>query len=140
MAKIKVFIDGSGHPVNKSAFIVINENGEPIKQKVIQHENPTTNNQAEYKALIAALEHIRDNHKEDEVEIFTDSQLLAYQIEGKYKVNDTNLKALHSVVSDLLKEIGENRVKISWISREYNIADALMRKWFLFGKKNNKTP
>jgi len=52
-----------------------------------------TNNQSEYKALLRALEtalHFTDG----EVSCYLDSELVAKQLNGKYKVRNPNLKTL----------------------------------------------
>jgi ribonuclease HI len=52
-----------------------------------------TNNEAEYRALIAALEAARELGAE-EVEVLTDSELLQRQLLGRYRVRAPNLKPL----------------------------------------------
>lgn len=51
---------------------------------------PILNNQVEYEALLAGLRLAGDIGAE-EIEIFTDSQLVASQVSGKYQVKNDNL-------------------------------------------------
>ena len=69
-----------------------------------------TNNQAEYRAVIKALELGRSMTKE--LELFTDSELIARQLKGTYKVKDAKLKPLHEQAKALEKEFA----KISYSS------------------------
>ena len=84
----------------------------------------TTNNVAEYKALIAGLEaaapigarvaHIR-----------ADSQLIVKQVAGEYRVRQAHLVPLHARVKELLRSY--DAVDIEHVRREDNVdADALV--------------
>ena len=64
-----------------------------------------TNNVAEWTALIMALEYLCQNHNEDICEIFLDSQLVMFQMIGKYKVKQEHLKPLKSVGDKFAKKI-----------------------------------
>ena len=61
----------------------------------------TTNNQAEYRAVIAALEKAIELEAK-QVDIKVDSQLVARQISGQYRVKNAALKPLHQQVKQLL--------------------------------------
>lgn len=54
----------------------------------------TTNNVAEYHALLAALEYAVE-HQLRRLKVLTDSELLARQIQGSYKVRSPDLKPLY---------------------------------------------
>ena len=54
----------------------------------------TTNNVAEYQGLLAALEYAL-NHGHPRLRVMTDSELMARQISGRYKVRSPDLKPLH---------------------------------------------
>ncbi len=60
-----------------------------------------TNNEAEYRALVRGLE--RAKHYGSEIEIRTDSELLARQLKGLYKVRADNLKPLYAEAQRALK-------------------------------------
>ena len=55
----------------------------------------TTNNVAEYRAVLLGLELARELEA-SEVEVVNDSELVARQIDGQYKVKNAGLKPLHA--------------------------------------------
>lgn len=62
-----------------------------------------TNNVAEYTALITALGEIEKKlGVGHDLSLFTDSQLMANQINGRFKVKDKGLKVLNSAAKELL--------------------------------------
>jgi len=54
----------------------------------------TTNNVAEYRALLLGLQRARELGASD-VEVIGDSELIAKQVRGQYKVKNDALRALH---------------------------------------------
>jgi len=83
----------------------------------------TTNNVAEYRALIAGLERAIELEADD-LEVRLDSLLLVKQIEGEYRVKAAGLKPLHRRVMELLGQI--SGVTVVHVPREENtVADAL---------------
>jgi ribonuclease HI len=83
----------------------------------------TTNNVAEYRALIAGLEAAREAGVVD-LEVRLDSLLLVKQMLGEYRVKAPGLKPLAGRARRLLGEIPETR--IAHVPREDNtVADAL---------------
>lgn len=81
-----------------------------------------TNNVAEYKALIEGLK-LAERHDPDRLTVRADSQLLIRQLEGRYRVKNPALQALHRQASGLLEKIPH---RLEHIPREQNIvADAL---------------
>jgi ribonuclease HI len=82
-----------------------------------------TNNEAEYRALIAALEEAAKLGA-CEVEARADSQLMVRQVEGRYRVKAANLKPLYAKVRALLS--GFERWRVVHVPREENVeADRL---------------
>lgn len=85
-----------------------------------------TNNEAEYLALIAALEAAVENGVSALV-VRGDSQLVINQVVGKWSVNSQSLEGLFLRVRELAKQVGQ--VKIRWVGREENAeADALSKR------------
>jgi ribonuclease HI len=76
-----------------------------------------TNNVAEYRALLAALEWARA-HDERPVHIRSDSLLLVQQMLGRYKVKHPGLQLLHSRARLLANEVG--RVTFEHVGRALN--------------------
>ena len=128
--KIMIFSDGGarGNPGPAAiAFLIISENDRVLVTSY-KYIGLHTNNQAEYKALIAALQSAMGFNAE-EVICHLDSELVVKQIVGEYNVRNKELRKLWSKV----KEIATDFKKISFASvpRE-NIqiqkADALVNK------------
>ena len=76
-----------------------------------------TNNVAEYRALIAALEWAR-RHGRDQLHVRSDSLLLVQQMLGNYKVKNAGLQPLHARARLLAHEIG--RVTFEHVGRSLN--------------------
>ena len=85
-----------------------------------------TNNHAEYRALIAALEKASDMGAR-QVDIRLDSELVVKQVQGKYRVKNAALRPLYLKVGELLSQL--EGFTISNIPREQNAeADSLANK------------
>ncbi|MCU4754425.1 ribonuclease HI family protein [Halobacteria archaeon AArc-curdl1] len=65
-----------------------------------------TNNQAEYEALIAALEAARD-YGYDELHVRGDSELIVKQVRGEYNTNNPELREKRVTVHELLRHFDE---------------------------------
>jgi ribonuclease HI len=76
-----------------------------------------TNNVAEYRGLIAALEWARA-HGRRSVLIRSDSLLIVEQMRGRYRVKHPGLQPLHATARRLADEIG--RVSFEHVRREAN--------------------
>jgi ribonuclease HI len=63
---------------------------------------PATNNHAEYRGLILALE-LAQKHNVRRLEILTDSELVAKQIMGEYRVKHPELLPLYKKATELIK-------------------------------------
>lgn len=130
---IKVYTDGGarGNPGPAAVGVfALNENnkviggfGEPI--------GIATNNVAEYKAVIKALDYIIENKNQlkgdGEIYFYLDSELVCKQLNGLYKVKDPNLRSLLFQIRE--KEIAFFGIKYFHIPREQNKeADKLVNK------------
>lgn len=121
---LKIYIDGAskGNPGKSGTGIVIYQGGRIIR-KLSNYIGTATNNIAEYTALIHALEEAL-LLKAKSLEINTDSQLLARQLNKIYKVKHEGIKNLYSRAVHLL--VGFEKVVINHICREKNVlADRL---------------
>lgn len=89
----------------------------------------TTNNQAEYKAVIAGLDKINDlGGQGSVVECVMDSQLVAEQLRGRYKIKHPELKPLADRVRLLIEEL-EATVTFRAVPRSENSdADKLVNR------------
>jgi ribonuclease HI len=111
------FIDGaaSGNPGDAGVGVVIYKDNEVFLKKSI-YIGSTTNNVAEYMALLELLNLAKEN-KIKKITVYTDSELLERQLNGMYKVRDKKLKNLYYEVMDYKKIIDFN---VLHIGREKN--------------------
>lgn len=135
-SKAVAFIDGAsrGNPGPASIGVVFQSGGgEPFK-KFSKKIGLTTNNIAEYYALIFALQEAVLMGI-TELEVYTDSELLAKQFSGEYKIKDSLLKLLFPLIMHLKQ--GFKRLTLVHVPRERNrLADqeankALDQEFFL---------
>jgi ribonuclease HI len=94
--KVLVHVDGGarGNPGPAAAACVVSTPGGEVLREQAQLLGSTTNNVAEYRALLLGLEQARELGA-DEVEVVGDSELIAKQVLGAYKVKKAALKPLH---------------------------------------------
>ena len=123
-----LYTDGAsrGNPGPASIGAVVYFDGPDGLEEVASVSEPigrTTNNVAEYKAVVAALELVA-MFEPDEVLVRADSQLLVRQIDGRYRVKAPNLKPLYAEVRRLVDELPS--VDFEHVRREANTrADGL---------------
>ena len=85
-----------------------------------------TNNEAEYRAVIAALEKALTLGAE-QVELRSDSELVVNQLNGRYRVRSTALRPFYLQAAKLLGQF--QKVSITCVPREQNTeADRLANK------------
>jgi ribonuclease HI len=95
--KVIVHVDGGarGNPGPAAAACVVSDpSGEVLKEQA-RLLGEVTNNVAEYRALLLGLEEARALGA-DEVEVVNDSELVAKQVQGLYKVKHPAMRPLHS--------------------------------------------
>jgi ribonuclease HI len=121
-------IDGAsrGNP-GPASYGVVFESGEGARIgtlcKSIGH---TTNNVAEYHGLLAALEYALE-HNFRRMKVLSDSELMARQIQGAYKVKSPDLKPLYERARSAIARL--ESFSIEHVRREHNReADKLANK------------
>jgi GxxExxY protein len=93
--------DAAGHPVTSfSRFL-----------------GRATNNVAEYEGLLAALDYALHHHH-TKPKVFSDSELLVRQLQGRYKVKSPELKVLYEQARDLIARL--EAFSIEHVRREQN--------------------
>jgi len=100
--RVVIFTDGVAEPNPGLAAIgatIKDEQGRPIAA-ISQPIGRATNNQAEYSAIIAALESAI-NLGASQVDMYSDSELVVRQINGRYRVKNASLKPLYQKVKQL---------------------------------------
>ena len=126
--KVFIYVDGGarGNPGPAGVGVVMkNEKGKTIKEfnKFI---GIATNNIAEYNAVIYGLQEALIE-KADEVTLKVDSELVAQQLKGEYRVKNSNIKPLFEQTLHLIS--GFKKVNVMHIAREENKeADKLVNK------------
>lgn len=124
-ARFTLRCDGAsrGNPGPAAVGVVIEDSDGRIVYSEGKRIGVTTNNVAEYTALITGLEWLAGAGAEH-VEVLVDSLLVARQVEGAYKVKSQGLKPLHKRAMELLA--GFHSVRVKHVRREANVAaDAL---------------
>lgn len=140
-ARLIIFSDGAarGNPGPAGAGGLIKDSTGEVLAEISEYLGETTNNVAEYKALILTLEKALQYGK-DEVKIYLDSELLVRQLTGAYKVKNSGLKPLFERARQLLTAF--NKAGIEHIYRSENAhADELANKAidkFIKGEKAEK--
>jgi len=115
---VEIYIDGAarGNPGNSGIGVLIRETKEK-EREIKKYLGTQTNNQAEYTALITALESANDL-KDKQIKIFTDSLLVANQINGVWKVRHPEILTLNKKAKHLLQNF--KNITIQHIPRELN--------------------
>jgi ribonuclease HI len=105
MAKVTVNVDGGarGNPGPAAIGVVVRDADGAVVEAVGETIGKTTNNVAEYQALLRGIELAAANGA-TEVELVGDSELIVRQIEGRYKVKNEAMKELHAQAKKALAE------------------------------------
>jgi ribonuclease HI len=128
--KVVTYTDGAsrGNPGPAGiGALLLDESGATLAE-IYDYIGITTNNEAEYRALIAALERAAE-FTMDTVECFMDSELVARQLSGRYKVKSEKMIELHRKVKELAEKFG--KVTYSHVRREHpqqRLADKLANR------------
>lgn len=133
---IEVYFDGLCQPINPGGIscyaFLVKSGGRTIYSDygiaVEPFSQDSTNNVAEYTALVKALQWLLEkNLGSTKVEIKSDSQLIVNQLTGDYKVKSKRIMSLYKQV--LLLKSKFQDIEIKWIPREENReADRLTNK------------
>jgi ribonuclease HI len=132
--KLIIYVDGAsrGNPGRAAIGGVITDAKGKQIDWISQRIDDTTNNQAEYQALIAALKKAK-SLKAKEVLVNSDSELMVKQILGLYRVKNEGLKPLYNEAKKLADSF--EFFKIRAVPREINReADRLANEAFKLQK------
>ena len=128
-----IYCDGAsrGNPgPAAAAFVAVNQDDQVIHQQG-KFLNITTNNVAEYQAVILALEWLIEQSNNRTIEqcvINLDSELLYKQIIGKYKIKAPHLKPLMVQIHQLLARLKDQKLDIKFqhqLRSHNHLADSL---------------
>jgi ribonuclease HI len=124
--KLVVHVDGGarGNPGPAAAAAVLSTADGEVVDEAHETLGVATNNVAEYRGLLLGLERARELGA-TEVEVVNDSELVAKQVNGQYKVKHADMKPLHAQAQAALE--GFQKWSISSVPRAQNAdADALV--------------
>lgn len=110
---IEVFVDGSGHGGYAALF--------PGSQHVGHLPEGATHNEAEFHALLLALKNMESDKK---YLVKSDSNLIVHQVNKSWRINEPRLLIIAQECWMLMAHL---HVRVIWIPREQNLADALLR-------------
>ena len=108
--KLTIYTDGGarGNPGPAGIGVVIlDEEGKTVKE-IAEYIGETTNNQAEYTAVVRALQECKklfgEKLRETSIEVRMDSELVVRQLSGLYKVKEAGMKEQFARVAKLRLE------------------------------------
>ncbi len=126
LALLTIHTDGGsrGNP-GPAAFAYTIDGAEESPIEEAGRLGPTTNNVAEYTALVRALEHALELGANYRVKVVSDSELMVKQMKGEYRVKNADLLDLYGEACDIARRF-EGGVAFQHVRRELNKrADAL---------------
>lgn len=125
---VHLYTDGGsrGNPGPAASGAVIKTPKGEVVAEVMRYLGSTTNNQAEYTAIIIGFEKAAELGA-TKVDVFMDSELATKQLKGEYKVKNPEIAKRFLEVKNLMHKF--ERVTFTHIYREKNKeADALVNK------------
>jgi ribonuclease HI len=115
-----------GNPGPAAAAAVVSTPEGEVVDEAARTLGRTTNNVAEYRGLLLGLERAAALGA-DEVEVINDSELIAHQVNGRYKVKHPDMKPLHAAALEALRQF--DRWTVRPVPRAQNAdADALVNQ------------
>ena len=114
---ISVYVDGSGGSNGGYGYFV-KETGESFYEK----KPEITNNQAEYLAIISALNKYVDSN--EEIIIYSDSKNTVNQLNHDYAINNDQLRALAREAWEIIAKF--SNLLIVWVPRKENLAGKML--------------
>ncbi len=109
-----------GNPGPAGIGVVLRTVSGDVIDELAEAIGSTTNNVAEYKALVAGLE-LALKHGIKELDVKLDSELVVSQVNGLWKIRKDDLRVLAAKAGALMRRF--DKVKVSHVRREFN-ADA----------------
>jgi len=126
--KVVVHVDGGarGNPGPAAAGAVVSTPDGEVIADAAEPIGVATNNVAEYRGLLLGLRKARELGA-SEIEVVNDSELVAKQVNGTYKVKHPDMKPLHAAALQALRDF--ERWSIRSVPRAQNAAaDALVNQ------------
>ena len=117
-SKLKIYSDGGsrGNPGPSAIGLLICDDKDQFLFDHCETIGETTNNVAEYTAVIVALDFAK-KYKPEEIDYYVDSELVARQVSGQYKIKAPHILTLYKEVKE--KEKAFKKVKFTQVPREH---------------------
>ncbi|MFH1289619.1 MAG: ribonuclease HI family protein [Patescibacteria group bacterium] len=133
MNNLIIFSDGGsrGNPGPAAIGFVIRKGSGKELVKLGREIGNTTNNVAEYTAILEALKWVKENVSLDgdlKINCYLDSLLVVRQLEGKFKIKDSKMKALTVEIKKLESEMDAEIFYLLVPREENKIADSLVNQ------------
>jgi len=145
---LNIYCDGGarGNPGPAAIGLLIKDGADKLIYKHAESIGFSTNNTAEYKAVIAAMEYLKTRKDlvkiSTTIHVFLDSRLVVNQLNGLFKIKDQKMKTLVLAVRNIERELGvplasnqtlfvskAPRIRYALVPRELNQeADALVNR------------
>ncbi len=130
--KLMIYCDGGarGNPGPAASAFVVEENGKVI-YKESKYLGVATNNVAEYTAVIISLNWLVKNQEDfssDTITFVLDSELVAKQLSGLFKVKNENLRNLFFTIKTLEKKVNKKISYANVLRSKNKIADFLVNE------------
>jgi len=123
MTNLSIYTDGGsrGNPgPSASAFVVYDSQNQIVFEQG-RYIGITTNNQAEYQAVLFALTWLSTSqYTTSQVTFYLDSLLVASQLNGTYKIKDENLKKIYLEINNMIRNSKLEIVNFVHIPRAQN--------------------
>ncbi|MDP3900305.1 MAG: ribonuclease HI family protein [bacterium] len=126
--KLIIHTDGGarGNPGPAGIGVVIADDKKKVINEIAEYIGETTNNQAEYRAVLRAMEEAKKLDAEELV-FYLDSELVVKQLKLEYKVKNKELAPLFFKIYNLSQQF--KKVTFFHVRREFNkAADLLVNK------------
>ncbi|XP_058764162.1 uncharacterized protein LOC131637579 [Vicia villosa] len=135
--KWTIYVDGASSNSGSGAGIILENDEGLIIEVSLVLSFTTSNNQAEYEALLAGLR-LAEDVGAREVMIYTDSQLVASQVSDDYQSKNDTLAEYLTLVKEKMKRF--SKADVAHIPREHNSrADILSKLASTRKKGGNKS-
>lgn len=117
--KLVIYTDGGarGNPGPAGSGVVVYDSQMKVIREGSRFFKEATNNQAEYEAIILGLEKAKEL-KANEVDFYSDSQLIVEQLNRRYKIKNSDLGILFIKIWNLSQSF--KKVNFYHIPREKN--------------------
>ncbi|XP_061360758.1 uncharacterized protein LOC133304723 [Gastrolobium bilobum] len=121
----KLFVDGSSNKRGSGVGVIIENPEGAVVEHSLALEFPTTNNQAEYEAMVTGLVLAKELGAEL-LEVYSDFQLATSQISGVYQARGEIMIKYLARVQELMKELKE--IRVEHIRRNDNVREDVLSK------------